>query len=121
MNRLVLTAFVVALAHLPAVPAGAQDSAPGADPQEGHRLAVKICAACHVVAADQPDPPILQPPAPRFAAIAKRPAATADWLRNFIETTHTTLRTPNNMPNPQLTDDQAAAVISYILSLKPKH
>ena len=57
---------------------------------------------------------------PSFAAIANRSATTAQSLRKFLLTTHATLKTPSNMPNPQLTDDQATAVVSYILSLKKR-
>ena len=51
-----------------------------------------------------------------FDAIDRQP--TERSLRNFISTTHTTLKTPFGMPNPQLTDDQITGVVSYILSLK---
>jgi cytochrome c2 len=41
------------------------NSAAAGDAKEGHRLALKICYACHVVASDQPYPPILRHPAPK--------------------------------------------------------
>ncbi len=98
--------------------ARAQPVAEGGDAQEGHRLAVKICASCHVVAWDQRFPPVLRNPAPSFRTIANRPGTTAASLRNFISTTHETIATPANMPNPELTDDQVTALVSYILSLR---
>jgi cytochrome c len=120
MNRLAWLAVFIALAHFLAAEAGAQESAASADAREGQRLALKICTACHLVSPDQPYQPVLRPPASSFAAIANRPATSAQSLRKFLLTTHATLQTPSNMPNPQLTDDQAAAVVSYILSLKKR-
>ena len=87
------------------------------NPAEGHRLALKICAACHVVGPDQQSPPLLSHPAPDFQAIAAKPG-TAASLQQFILTTHAGIKTPENMPNPQLTEDQAADIASYIASLR---
>jgi len=84
----------------------------------GHSFALKACGACHVVAADQEAPPILYNPAPSFDVIANKRGTTADSLRLFLKTTHTTIREPNNMPNPMLADYQTAEVIAYILSLR---
>jgi len=120
MNRLTWLAVFTALAHFLAAEAGAQESAAGADAHEGERLALKICTACHLVSPEQPYQPVLRPPASSFAAIANRPATSAQSLRTFLLTTHATLKTPSSMPNPQLTDDQATAVVSYILSLKKR-
>jgi mono/diheme cytochrome c family protein len=100
------------------VAAHAQVANPASDPGEWRHLAPTVCTACHVVTLDQPDAPILRPPAPSFRVIARRPGVTEQSLRTFISTTHTTLKTPLDMPNPQLTDDQVAGVASYILSLK---
>jgi len=90
-----------------------------ANPTEGHRLALKICAACHVVAPDQQIPPVLRNPGPNFQAIAGRPGISAASLQQFILTTHSGIATPDNMPNPQVTEDQAANIASYIVSLRP--
>ena len=92
---------------------------PVGDPVEGHRLALKICTACHVVAADQENAPTLRKPAPSFEAIAKKPGVTADWVRNFLLTIHRTFANGTEMPNPQLTDDQAADIAAYIAGLQP--
>jgi hypothetical protein len=73
---------------------------------------VKICDACHVAASDQQFPPILRPPAPSFQAIADRPGTTAALLRNFLLTTHATITNTDNMPNPQLTDDQVGVLVA---------
>jgi energy-coupling factor transporter ATP-binding protein EcfA2 len=88
------------------------------NPAEGHRLALKICAACHVVGPDQQYPPLLRRPAPNFQAIAAKPGSAAS-LQQFILTTHSAITTPENMPNPQLTEDQAADIATYIASLRP--
>jgi mono/diheme cytochrome c family protein len=68
------------------------------NPAEGHRLALKICAACHVVAPDQQSPPLLRDPAPNFQAIAGRRDISAALLQQFILTTHSEIATPDNMP-----------------------
>ena len=41
------------------------------------------------------------------------------WIAVFITLAHFP-KTSASMPNPQLTDDQAAAVVSHILSLKER-
>ena len=84
--------------------------------QKGHQLAATICAVCHVAAADQPYPPIMQPPAPSFTSIAQR--MDAESLTKFVATTHRGLDTPKGMPNPQLMDYQIKQVVAYILSLR---
>ena len=87
-----------------------------ADVQAGHKLAIVVCANCHVAAPDQPNDPILRPPAPSFASIAQRESVTADWLQNYMKTTHRGLDNPNGMPNPQLLDFQIRQVSAYLLS-----
>jgi mono/diheme cytochrome c family protein len=88
-----------------------------ADPVEGHRLALLICSACHMVASDQKSPPVLRHPAPNFQAIAGKPGTSAASLQRFMLTTHAEIATPAGMPNPRLTEDQAAAIAAYILTL----
>jgi mono/diheme cytochrome c family protein len=85
---------------------------------QGHRFALLVCAACHVVATDQEVPPILRTPGPSFDAIANKPGTTGDSLRVFLSTTHAKIAASTSMPNPQLADYQMAEVISYILSLR---
>jgi mono/diheme cytochrome c family protein len=91
---------------------------PLGDPAEGHRLALKICSACHVVAADQDIAPIVRNPAPSFQAIANRPGTSAASMQHFVQTIHRTLANGTNMPNPRLTDEQATDIASYIVSLR---
>ncbi len=88
------------------------------DVQAGHRLAIIVCANCHVAAPDQPNNPILRPPALSFASIAQRTSVTADWLQNYMKTTHRGLDNPNGMPNPELLDSQIKQVSAYLLSLR---
>ena len=88
------------------------------DVREGHHVAAMVCGVCHVAAADQSTPPILQPPAPSFESIAQRKDVTADLLKEFITTTHRTLATQKGMPNPDLADFQVKQVVAYILSLR---
>jgi mono/diheme cytochrome c family protein len=91
-----------------------------ADAPAGHALALKICAACHMVSSDQQFPPILRQPAPDFQMIANRPGTTADSLRNFVSTTHRTVNQPFDMPALDLTGDMTTKVVSYILSLRTR-
>jgi len=88
------------------------------DVREGHQLAAMLCAQCHVAAADQRFLPNLNPPAPPFSAVAQRPDLTADWLKNFLTTTHRGLDNPKGMPMPYLADYQVKQVTAYLLSLR---
>jgi mono/diheme cytochrome c family protein len=97
-------------------PAAAQED----DVAKGHRLATLICSACHVAASDQDFQPILQPPAPPFAAIAQRNNVTADFLQTFLTTTHRDISNPKGMPNPLLLDYQVKEISAYILSLRKR-
>ena len=62
--------------------------------------------------------PILRQPTPSFQSIADRPASNAVALRQFLMTIRHTFANGTEMPNPQLTDDQAAHLASYIVSLR---
>ncbi len=86
--------------------------------RKGHQLAAMLCANCHVAAPDQPFMPILNPPAASFDSIAQRKDLTADWLQNFMTTTHRGLDNPKGMPNPYLADYQVKQVVAYLLSLR---
>ncbi len=66
----------------------------------GHRLALLVCAPCHVAASDQETPPILRTPGPRFDSIANTAGTTANSLRTFLSTTHAKMTVPSGMPNP---------------------
>jgi mono/diheme cytochrome c family protein len=98
-------------------PAWTQEAGVNDDVQQGHRLAMLICANCHVAASDQQFDPILRPPAPPFQSIAQRSTTTADSLRAFLTSTHRDYQ-PEGMPNPQLMDFQVRQVAAYLLSLR---
>jgi mono/diheme cytochrome c family protein len=85
----------------------------------GGDLARLVCSDCHVVAADQDFPPVLQPPAPSFLDIANRPGTTAKSLRQFILTTHWNMKSARvTMPNPKMRPEDAAVLAAYIMSLR---
>ncbi|HTY69649.1 MAG TPA: cytochrome c [Alphaproteobacteria bacterium] len=103
MRRLLLAAVLVI-----ATPAFAQTSY--GDPEAGLKIALRDCAACHVVAGRQAGPaPVGVPP---FATIARMPSTTALSLRAYLQTPHPP------MPDLALTRAEMEDVVSYILSLR---
>ncbi len=110
-------AFFIALLSA-AAPACSQPAGHSDSVQAGHKLAILVCANCHVAASDQPNKPILQPPATSFQSIAQRTSVDAAWLENFLKTTHRGIDEPSGMPNPQLLDFQIKQVTDYLLSLR---
>jgi mono/diheme cytochrome c family protein len=115
-NRAVLLAAAMMCAW--SFTARPQDVAVGNDVAEGHRLAALICANCHLAASDQAVEPLLRPPAPPFASIARRSTISADWIQQFLTTTHRELEKPGGMPNPELMDFQIKQVAAYLMSLR---
>jgi mono/diheme cytochrome c family protein len=114
-----LVAILVLAALVPW--AAKADGAPraGAQLRRGEEVAQLQCVACHVVAAKQKYPPLLEDPAPSFHSIANRPQTSEAALRHFVATTHWDQQTvPLTMPNPGLRKTDITAVIRYILSLK---
>lgn len=114
-------AFLLALA-------GGPSAAQAQDPQAqdaqavaaGHALALKVCAACHVVGPDQATPPQMNPPAPNFVEVAGRPNVTGPFLRDFLAKPHGGTRALSAMPGFLIPGPEADAVIAYLLSLKAK-
>lgn len=105
--RLVVAAALAAGVLAPeAVPAQTMS-----DPAAGEKLALQVCAQCHFVAENQPLIP--RADAPPFDVIAADPSVTELGLRVFLRTPH------RNMPDLQLSQQEADDVISFILSLKP--
>lgn len=98
---------VVALVLL-AGPIAAADL-PG-DPRIGQRLAQDICAECHAVASDQPDPGI----GPTFAEAVDHPSVTEMSLRAFLQTAHAT------MPDIRLSRDETDDIVAYLLTLRQR-
>ena len=99
-----------------ALPAFADDASVAA----GRKLALEVCAKCHVVAPDQPRAPVLDPPAARFADIAAAPDVTADSLRRFLAEPHGASRRDSAMPPFLLPSRQVEAAVAYLVSLKPR-
>jgi len=89
-----------------------------ADTDAGERLALIVCSACHVVSPTQDVKPVLQPPARSFDSIANKPDTTEASLRHFISTTHKEILPPDQMPNPELSDEQTTSVVRFIMSLR---
>ena len=102
-------------------PARAQEGNSANEVNKGHELAAIVCSNCHLAAADQRFPPILNPPAPPFTSIAQRKDVTAESLAKFITTTHRGLDNPSGMPNASLADYQVKQVVAYLLSLRKEH
>jgi mono/diheme cytochrome c family protein len=99
---------------------GAQEALQNATQVErGHAIADKVCWVCHVTGSDQEYSPVLRDPGPDFRTIAAKPGTTAASLTAFLHTAHRTEDKPYTMPNPGLSDEMIAAVVGYILSLKP--
>ena len=113
--------FFILVAILAATrPGFGQEIVNADDVKAGHKIAVDVCSNCHLAAPDQPDKPILRPPALSFELIAQKNSVNAEWLQNFLQTTHRGLDNPKGMPNPQLLGFQVRQVTNYILSLRKK-
>ena len=117
MSRSVL-GFSLALALAACgAPAAAEDAQLIAD---GHEIALKVCAICHVAAEDQTVPPTMKPPAPRFVEIAERPNITEPFLRDFLTKPHGQARALSAMASFLMGGYESDAVIAYLMSLKAK-
>lgn len=80
------------------------------DVQQGRRLALEVCAACHAVLAGQPQSPIAA--APSFEAVAATPGMTAMALNVWL-----TAQDHPTMPNIVLSQIDIQDISAYILSL----
>jgi len=87
---------------------------------EGRAFALTVCSACHVVAKDQAQRPILLQPGPNFVDVAQRPDLTEEGLRKFLSTHAETMGRSGRMPNPDLVDYQIDKIVAYIMSLRNK-
>jgi len=87
------------------------------DIRQGHRLASELCSICHIATPDQATLPVMHPPAPPFATILRRKDLTAEWLTNYLKTTHRGLDEPEGMPNPDLADFQIKQIVAYLMSI----
>jgi len=121
MPKFVTAVACAALLIALAPAARAQQPSHEEDVAAGHKLALTVCSACHVVEANQDMEPVLRPPAPTFASIANRPAETEEAVRTFLVSTHGTLANSKNMPNPMLMDFQVRQAAAYLMSLRTAH
>ena len=110
-SKAVAVALGFAVAIAAALPAKAQDGIGNA--AAGHAFAREICLPCHVVEAGKPAPRMLVI-GPAFREIANTPGMTAMALHAFFASPHP------KMPNLILTQQEAADVIAYILSLRDR-
>ena len=90
--------------------------APGAawaqDIEQGHQLATRWCANCHVV--ERTAAAASANGLPTFPAIASNPRLTPDFLRATMSAQH------GRMPDFQISKRQQDDLIAYIQSLKQK-
>jgi mono/diheme cytochrome c family protein len=102
-----------------APPADAQDSSRPGNAAAGRALALRVCAACHVVASGQPFAPVFTgpPPPPNFSSIANMANRTAASLRQFLSTLHA-VPPPQHMADPYLTHDERENIIASIMTLQ---
>jgi mono/diheme cytochrome c family protein len=103
---------LLAIASLVAVPHMHALGQASGDLAAGQALAMRVCAQCHKVAANQPAP--ARNPAPDFAAIATMSSTTEMSLHAFLSNPHPT------MPNLILSGADQDNIITYILSLRAR-
>lgn len=97
-------ALVLAIATL-AQPAGAQE-----EEVRGRRLALKLCATCHM--GEGQGEKRAGNEVPGFAAIANRPDQTIEGVVRWLESI------PPMMPNHHLTQSEMFDLATFILSLR---
>lgn len=102
------TRFVSAAALAAVMGLLAPQGAGATDPAHGEALAKRWCAACHLVAPDQPR---AQADAPTFAAISA--SRRVPEITNFLRQSHP------QMPDMNLSRDEIADLIAYMHTLAP--
>jgi mono/diheme cytochrome c family protein len=81
----------IVLALMSGLASGARGQTSSADQiAAGRDLARRVCGACHVVMQQRDELPVLAPPGPSFAVLARRPLLTQAWLREFLDQTTAT-------------------------------
>jgi len=117
-----VTAYILSLRNPSALPSprpAIHPTARGQHIDAGEELALGRCSLCHVVSSDKRYRPSLDQKTPSFEQIANDPATTPKSLHRFITTTHWDDKSiPMTMPEQMLDADEAADVVSYILSLR---
>ena len=120
MKRSHALAVLIAISVVFASPARAADTDPSSTElvASGRAFALKVCWACHIVATDQSEKPILTHPAPSFIVIARRSDLTDAVLRHFLSSHTEMLGGKGGTPGPQLAKYQIDEVVAYIKSLE---
>ena len=77
--------------------------------EQGHKLAQQWCSGCHLVEAGQETGGDAAPP---FMAVAQDPALTPERLTQWLSDPHPP------MPNLSLANEEIAALVAYIGSLR---
>jgi cytochrome c len=110
MHRLLLLQFLALGAG--AAPALAQQAVPETPPDilAGRTLAQELCSGCHLTGPEDRGP--VPDGVPTFMALAAEPGQDAASLTAAL------LKEHPEMPQPPLTQQQAADVVAYILSLR---
>jgi mono/diheme cytochrome c family protein len=87
--------------------------------EAGRDLALNACTGCHMVARDQPYPPIYKGKGrpPDFKDIANKPDMNAAALRNYLASLPVVPKT-GKMANPDLTEDEMRDVSNFIMTLR---
>ena len=80
------------------------------DTAAGYQFAMRHCAACHIVTANQDPPRAIA--VPSFYEISRGRGVTEPSLRVFLQSNH------NRMPNFIIGRNDQDNVVSYILSLR---
>jgi mono/diheme cytochrome c family protein len=83
--------------------------AAAADAASGRELALRWCAACHLVVANQERVPTVAPP---FATIGRRPGFNAAALARSMLAPHP------QMPERGLSREQAEDIAAYVATLR---
>jgi mono/diheme cytochrome c family protein len=78
--------------------------------QRGYELAKRLCISCHAV--DRATTGPVRADVPSFAAIARRPGSTEEYLAGKIIVPHPA------MPGIALTADEVRNIVAYIVTLK---
>lgn len=86
--------------------------------EAGRALAQEICAACHDIGHDGGMAPIMNPPAPSFATLARKHKLDATHLRALLAEPHGRNAGDTKMPNPMLADYQIDALVAYLRSTR---
>lgn len=101
-----LSAVAMLVTALSAFPAPAQ---PG-NPADGARLALSVCANCHVVPDSRRE--LAMDAAPTFVAIANDPSLTDERLRRFLNQPH------SQMPPIVIARQEIEDVIAYLRTIR---